>query len=64
MIGKPIESYSDYLYYVNSDRWYLSMSRISEFKEKNPQKYEEYRKRLESEQTKGRSLGYRVEMRR
>ena len=61
MIGKPIESFADYVSYVNSDRWHLAMTRISEFKEKNPEKYAEYRQMLELERGKSKSLGYRIE---
>lgn len=62
MIGKPIETYQDFVNYVASDRWYLSMTRINEFKKKSPERYKEYRQRLMNEKMKAKSLGYRVEM--
>ena len=61
MIGKQIESYADYWHYVHSNRWYLAMARINEFKQRNPEKYAEYRQMLELERGKSKSLGYRIE---
>lgn len=58
-IGKPIECYADYCHYVNSDRWHLAMIRINEFKQRNPEKYAEYRQRMKLEKEKSASLGYR-----
>ena len=60
MIGKPIETYSDYVHYIESDRWFLSMTRLNEFRKRDPAKYEEFQQKYQQETHKAESLGYRV----
>ena len=60
MNRKPIETYKDFKSVVESDKWYTTMTLISELKKRDPEKFDEYKKRYDSEIRKCQSLGYRA----
>ena len=60
MNRKPIESYKDFKSVVESDKWYTTMTLISELKKRDPERFNEYKKRYDSETRMRQSRGYRA----